>query len=96
MFGGRSEEPLQAPAQIGGLADVGRGLGIVGAEDKDGRSGGDGSEEFGIAGGNELQTVGEHEGILSGFYGGTGETLQAPDVNGRFLLRSRRVKRGSE
>jgi hypothetical protein len=70
VLGRWTEEALQAPAQIGGLADVRRGLGIVGAEEKNGGSGGDGSEEFGIAGGNELKAVGKHEVILSGFYWG--------------------------
>ena len=60
----RAEEALQAAAQVGGLADVGLGLGIVAAEQEDGRGGRGGGEGFGVAIGDELEALGQHEVIL--------------------------------
>ena len=56
----RAEETLQAAAQVGGLADVGLGLGIVAAEKEDGRRGGNGGEDFRVAIGDELEALGQH------------------------------------
>ena len=60
----RAEEALQPAAQIGGLADVGLGLGIVAAQDKDRRGGRSGGEDFRVAIGDEFQALGQHSGIL--------------------------------
>ena len=60
----RAEEPLQAAAQVGGLADVGLGLGIVAAKEEDCRRGRSGGEDFRIAIGDEVQALGQHWAIL--------------------------------
>ena len=60
----RAEEALQAAAQVGGLADVGLGLGIVAAQEEDGGRGWSGGENFRIAIGSEIQALGQHEAIL--------------------------------
>ena len=46
----RAEEAVQTAAQVGGLADVGLGLGIVAAEEEDCRRRWSGGEDFRIAG----------------------------------------------
>ena len=60
----RPEKTLQAATQVGGLADVGLGLGIVAAEEEDCRRRGSGGENFRIAIGNEFQALSQHLGIL--------------------------------
>jgi len=52
-----AEEAMQSTAQIGGLADVGLGLGIVSAEEKDRRRRGGVGEGLGVAGGVELEAL---------------------------------------
>ena len=49
---------MKATAQVGGLADVGLGLGIVSAQEEDGRGGWGGGEGFGVTGGIELEALG--------------------------------------
>ena len=61
---GGPEEALQAAAQVGSLADIGLGLGIVAAKQKDGRRGRNGGECFRVAIGDELEALGQHEVIL--------------------------------
>jgi len=53
---------LQAATQVGGLADVGLGLGVVAAEEEYCRRGWGGREDLRIAIGGEFETP--HLGIL--------------------------------
>ena len=56
---------MQAAAQVGGLADIGFGLGIVAAEEEDGRRGWGGGEGFRVAIGVELEALGSALGHSS-------------------------------
>ena len=49
---------MQTAAQVGGLADVGFGLGIFSAEEEDCGGGWGEGEGFGVAGGIELEALG--------------------------------------
>ncbi len=60
----RAEKPLQAAAQVGGLADVGLGLGIVAPQEEDCGRGRSGGENFRVAIGDEFQALGQHWVIL--------------------------------
>ncbi len=60
----RAQEAVQAAAQIGGLADIRFGPGIVPAQQKHCRRGRGRCECFRVAIGDELQALGQHLGIL--------------------------------
>jgi hypothetical protein len=55
---------LQAAAQVGGLADIGFGLGISATKQEYGRCGRGSGECFRLAIRVEIQMLGQHKGIL--------------------------------
>ena len=60
----RAEQTLQAAAEVGGLADVGLGVGIFAAQEEDSRGRGDCGEDLRISLRDEFQALGQHEVIL--------------------------------
>ncbi len=64
MFCRSIQQTMQAPAKVGGLADVRLRLGIFSAQKEYSRCGRDSREYLGVVRGNELSAGGEHGSIL--------------------------------
>src|SRR5579859_6493199 len=61
----RGKQALQAPAKVGGFADVRLGVGVRAAQEKYSGDGGDGGEDLGVSFRPELNAFRQHKLILS-------------------------------
>ena len=60
----RTKQALEAPTQVGSLADVRFGLSVLATKQKDGGRGRNAGKGRGIAFGNEFQALSQHEVIV--------------------------------